>query len=97
MLDEYCAALSASVSDVYDGAVPVPDRTRLDAEMRDHGIYGLAIVSFSMLIVVNKKQRFDPVALADIDDEAFRSVASLCGDQSINLVADMVQHFFKIV
>lgn len=46
LLDEYCAALSASVSGAA-GAVPVPDRARLDAEMREHAFYGLARASLS--------------------------------------------------
>ncbi|XP_025199916.1 uncharacterized protein LOC112597903, partial [Melanaphis sacchari] len=37
LLDAYCGTLAAVAGDV-----PVPDRRRLDAEMREHAFYGLA-------------------------------------------------------
>ncbi|VVC43033.1 Protein of unknown function DUF227,Protein kinase-like domain,CHK kinase-like [Cinara cedri] len=96
LLDAYCAALSSAVSDSA-GAVWVPDRARLDEEMREHSFYGLAHVSFSVRLMAEEHRQVDPAEFINVDDdEALCLLLAFGGDRATDTLADAVQHFLDI-
>jgi len=96
LLDAYCAALAAALSDVAP-AVRAPGRGLLDAEMRDRAFYGLAHVSFFARVMLADGADVDPDKFLDAGfDQMFSALLSYGGDAATDVVADAVQHFLDI-
>lgn len=96
LLDAYCATLAAAVSDVAP-AVRVPDRARLDAEMRERAFYGLAHVSFFVRVMLADSAAVDPDKFINADfHQMFNILLSYGGDAATDVIADAVQHFLDI-
>lgn len=96
LMDAYCAALAAAVSDV--PAVSVPGREQLDAEMRDHAFYGLTHVSFFTRIMMEEHKCLDLNAFIEGGlDEAFSKLLTYGGDRATDRVTDVFQHFLEVV
>jgi len=88
LLDVYCDTL-ASVA----GSALVPDRSQLDAEMRKHAYYGLALVSF----VSRFAFEFNLSSLVGLtDDEALQIVLSYGGKRATELTVDNVKHYLDM-
>lgn len=97
LLDAYCAALSAAVSDVAD-VVRVPDRERLDVEMRERAFYGLAHVSFFVRFMTEEHRSVDPAQFVDMtDDDMLKLLMTFGGDKATDMIADAVQHFIDML
>lgn len=93
LLDAYCAALTAAVSDVAD-VVRVPDRKQLDVEMHDRAFYGLAHVSFFMRVMMEEQKPVDPLQFIYMAvEDARRVVLTFGGEKATDVIVDAVQHF----
>ncbi|VVC43031.1 Protein of unknown function DUF227,CHK kinase-like,Protein kinase-like domain [Cinara cedri] len=91
LLDTYCASLAAAVSDVAD-VVRVPDRSQLDAEMREYGVYGLVHVSFFVRVMMEEHADISEFSEAD-KDKTVQTFLSYGGDKATDVIADALQHF----
>lgn len=92
LLDAYCATLAMDAGDV-----PVPDRDQLDAEMREHGFYGLVHVSYFVHIMLDEtKNQLDMQQLLDVDVTQLLNIFLLKGgDRATEWIADALQHFIR--
>lgn len=89
LLDAYCETLATAVGDI-----PVPDRGRLDDEMREHSFYGLAHGSFFLRIMLEEQKPVDPSQFIIITkDELPKFLLSYGGDLATEWVADIIQHY----
>lgn len=96
LLDTYCAALAAAVSDGTD-VVRVPNREQLDAEMSERAFYGLVHVSFFVRYMMEVQQSDRPIQFSGkTDEEASNLVLSFGGDSATDVIADAVQHFIDL-
>lgn len=96
LLNTYCAALVAALSDVTD-VVRMPDRKQLDAEMHERGFYGLAHVSFFVRFMMEVNQSVHPIQfIGKTDEEILNLIMSFGGDSATDIIADAVQHFIDL-
>lgn len=97
LLDTYCSALAAAVSDVTD-VVRVPNREQLDAEMSEFAFYGMAHVLFFMRVMVMDTFTMSPVEeMVNTDnDDLLRMWMSFGGDKATDLIVDAFQHFIDV-
>jgi len=89
LLDAYCETLATAAGDV-----PVPDRGRLDDEMREHAFYGLAHGSFFLRVMLEEHKQVDPLEFIGMTkDKVLEVLLSFGGDRATEWVADIVQHY----
>lgn len=96
LLDTYCVALAEAVSDVAD-VVRVPDRSQLDAEMCEYGIYGLVHISFFRRIMMDENaSNVDLLSIDIFDRQVFLNILQLYGgDKATDAIADAVLHYMN--
>uniref|UniRef100_A0A2S2NFP6 CHK kinase-like domain-containing protein n=1 Tax=Schizaphis graminum TaxID=13262 RepID=A0A2S2NFP6_SCHGA len=91
LLDAYCETLAAAA-----GNVLVPDRGRLDVEMREHAFYGLAHTSFFLRILLEEQKPIEPLKIGMSDDEVLMFLLSYGGERATDWIADIVQHYLDM-
>lgn len=97
LLDTYCIALAAAVSDVAD-VVRVPNREQLDVEMREFAFYGMVHVLFFIRIMLSDTFTVNPVEVVvnTDNDEMLCMWMSFGGDEATDLIIDAFQHFIDV-
>jgi len=89
LLDAYCETLAAAAGDV-----PVPDRGRLNIEMREHAFYGLAHASFFLRVMLEEQKPIAPSEFINMTfDEVKELLLSFGGERATDWVADILQHY----
>ncbi|XP_060871222.1 uncharacterized protein LOC132945480 [Metopolophium dirhodum] len=89
LLDTYCETLATAAGDV-----PVPDRGRLDIEMREHAFYGLAHGAFFLRIMLEEQKPINPSEFIEMtNDMVLKKLLSFGGELATEWVADIVQHY----
>jgi len=89
LLDAYCLALATAAGDV-----PVPDRGRLDVEMREHAFYGLAHAAFFLRIMLEEQKPIDLSEFIEMtNDMVLKNLLSFGGELATEWVADIIQHY----
>lgn len=97
LLDTYCAALAAALSDVSD-VVRVTNREQLNAEMSEYAFYGMAHVLFFKRVMVTETFTTNPIEeLVNTDNEhMLRMWMSFGGDKATDLIVEAFQHFIDV-
>jgi len=89
LFDAYCETLATAAGDI-----PVPDRGRLEDEMREHAFYGLAHGAFFLRIMLEEQKPIDPSQFMKMTkDELLEALLSCGGDLATEWVADIIQHY----